>query len=73
MQGLAQAGLEVQSFNAALVVGRVIGFAIGMAILWFFVGPAFADNPIGVIVAFFALGFGGLLLGQWLMLLLLRR
>jgi hypothetical protein len=74
MQGLAQAGLEVQSFNAALIIGRLVGLAVGMAILWFIVGPAFGtENPLAVIAAFFILAFGGLLAGQWVTLLLLRR
>lgn len=74
MQGLAQAGLEVQAFNGALIVGRLVGIAIAWALLWFAIGPAIGDqNPLAVIVAFFVLSFGGLLAGQWVTLQLLRR
>jgi hypothetical protein len=73
MQGLAQAGLEVQSYNVALVVGRIVGLAVGIAILWFIVGPMLGpDNAFGIIAAFFVLAFAGLLAGQWVTLLIMR-
>ena len=68
--------MEVQSSNAALVVGRLVGIAAGMVLLWSVVGPMLAGdapNGLALIVAFFALAYGGLLLGQWVTLLLLRR
>ena len=72
-QGLAQAGLEVQTFNLLLVAGRVIGLMVAMALLWFVIGPALGpENPLGVIVALFALAIGGILVGQWVTLKLLR-
>lgn len=61
------------SFNAILVVGRVIGFAVAMAILWFIVGPAFGEeNAFATIAAFFVLGFVGILAGQWVALKVMR-
>ena len=72
-QGLAQAGLEVQTFNGLLIVGRLIGLAVGMAILWFIVGPMLGpEGALGVIIAFFVLAVGGILAGQWVTLKLLR-
>jgi uncharacterized membrane protein len=73
-QGLAQAGLEIQAFNGLLILGRLVGLAVGMAILWFVVGPALGEeNPLAVIAAFLVLAFGGLLAGQWITLQLMRR
>lgn len=74
MQGLAQAGLEVQAFNGALVVGRIVGFIVAMAVMFFVVGPYFGeDGAYANIAAFFILAFVGILGGQWATLVLLRR
>lgn len=73
-QELAQASLEVQSFNAALVVGRIVRLAGGLALWWFVAGPMFGETqPFLVIAAFFVLAGVGILAGQWVTLLLLRR
>ena len=55
-------------------MGRVVGVAVGMAILFFIVGPMLGtEGAFGTIIAFFVLGFLGLFVGQWVALLLMRR
>lgn len=73
MQGLAQSGLEVQAFNGALVVGRILGLVAAGLLLWFVVGPALEKQGLLLLVAIFGLAAAGLLAGQWVTLLLLRR
>lgn len=73
-QGLAQAGLEVQQFNLLLVVGRVLGLVIGLGVWWFAAGPIFGETqPLLVIVSLFVLAGLGILVGQWMTLMLMRR
>lgn len=69
-QGLAQAGLEVQTFNGLLIIGRLVGIAVALAFWWFVIGPN-ADVLV-TLVAFFVLAFVGLLAGQWVTLKLIR-
>ena len=72
-QQLAQAGLEVQNFNALLVVGRLVGLLIAGLLVWFVVGPALEKEPFMLLVAIIVLALIGILGGQWVTLLLLRR
>jgi hypothetical protein len=72
-QGLAQAGLEVQDFNARLVLGRIVGLVTAGVVLWFVVGPALAEEPFLLLGAILGLALVGILGGQWVALLLMRR
>lgn len=72
-QGLAGGLVELEKMRVKLIVGRVIGIAIGLAIWWFVIGPTFADNPLIIFVGLIVLAFGGLYLGQMAVLLQQRR
>lgn len=67
-QGLAAGLLVVQNLWLKLVVGRVIGLVAGLAIWWFVAGPMLNGDFFPTIIAFFALAFGGVLVGQTLVL-----
>jgi uncharacterized membrane protein YvbJ len=72
-QGLAGGMLELEQMRMKLIVGRLIGIAIGLAIWWFVIGPTFADNPLIIFGALIALAFGGLYAGTLTVLALHRR
>jgi hypothetical protein len=72
-QQLAQAGLEVQSYNAWLLLGRIAGLIVAGAVVWFVVGPALANNALALLAAIALAAVVGIVGGQWITLLLLRR
>lgn len=67
-QGLAQGLLVVQGLWLKLVVGRLIGVIVGLAIWWFVAGPLFNGQFVPTVVTLIVLPFAGLLIGQTLVL-----
>jgi hypothetical protein len=72
-QQLAQAGLEVQAHNLWLLVGRLVGLVVAGLVVWFVVGPALANNALALLAAIALAAIVGIVGGQWVVLLLLRR
>lgn len=64
VQANVAAGLyQLEQLRVKLIVGRLIGIAIGLALWWFVLGPAFNQNVLAIWVSFFVVLFGGLWVG----------
>lgn len=67
-QGLAQGLQQIEYMRMKLIVGRLIGIAIGLVLWWVILGPLFGDNPLLVAVSLVVVLFGGLYVGQMVVL-----
>lgn len=56
--------LELEKMRMKLVVGRLIGIAIGLTIWWLVIGPVFADNPLIIAIGLLVALFGGMYVGS---------
>ena len=58
-QGLAVGPQQIEALRRKVIVGRVIGVAIGLAIWWLVIRPTLGDNPLVALVALGLVTFGG--------------
>ena len=72
-QGLASGLIEIEKMRAKLVAGRLAGISVGLALWWFILGPTFGGDFIPTSVSLVVVLFGGLYVGQMLVLSLVRR
>jgi len=71
-QNLAAGLYEVEKMRAKLVIGRLAGVIVALALWWFLVVPMVPQNVIALGVTFFVAAYAGLWLGQMATLSLLR-
>lgn len=67
-QGLAQGLQQLEYMRMKLIVGRLAGIAVGLVLWWLVLGPALGDNPLLVLVSLVGVVFGGLYVGQMVVL-----
>ena len=63
-QDLARTTISVQNFNLKVIVGRLIGVIIALAIWYLAVLPMVQENVIAILVLFFVAAFGGMWIGE---------
>ena len=60
---VAAGSQEIEALRIKVIVGRLVGVVIGLAIWWFAIRPALGDNPLAVLVTLGLATFGGLYYG----------
>lgn len=62
--GMATGLYQLEQLRLKLIVGRLAGIAVGLALWWFVLGPSFGGDFIPTAVSLVVVLFGGLWVGQ---------